>query len=914
MATATTTNQAAIVQAALQQTAATAGTNPSDDVSSNTSTSTSAVTVTTQEQKNINNPTGVINQPAAVVIGGPSYSGAGGGMNAQQAEELNKKNQNVITKVGGNQEKTFKESPNPLDAFSSYTYGLTLHVLTREDYNTMVGNPGNFKPTKTLISSAGRYQQTRDPAFKDDFYFDNLKFETVIGLSANSRSTNVITLDFTIIEPYGMTLLDRIMDVNNTGLNGKNYLDMPYLLEINFFGADDSGKLQKIVDHTKWIPIKLTGMKIKASVKGAEYAISAVPFNHAANMETVQSIKTRIHVTASTVGDYFSMYSDTSTGNSINDAIDEETKRKPKPVVKQDNTNQGDTSGGSDVVNVAEGNAGITQTVRTPANATTTSANTAPITVNAKSFVAAYNGWFGAEYRKGNLGQPDVIEIRFNESNAKEISGSAIVDAKKNSARRVGETDAKTTAKSTNGNDAAMTDFNSIVHDLEPGTSVNEVINTVLSQSEYFLKQAIDTSSTTKDAKSKNVDNATTQQQAQPVKMWKIIPTIQLLKFDSERNQWAKRITFWINTFMAYQNRDDRLPKSPPPTAVKKYDYFYTGHNSSVIDFSIDFNALYYTAINVDRGATTTGAGASQKPEDTDNSDKPESKTDNHQVAQEVNHPVSGNQADAAGGGGQRSETQNARSALQSLYTSAGGDMINLKMQIIGDPEFIKQDDLYINPGNSSGVGQPSDPSSPYVPGTKSLDMDSGEIYCYVTFRTPKDFNDSTGMYDLNSSNAYSVSEFSGFYRILTVTSEFRGGKFTQTLDMVRQPKQDAINKSKNSNTDVKTVGDNERQVATVESQQAGNPAVSANNVNPSVNADTPTQPNQTRIATTGADGDAAVPSRIPTNRLSSPVIASLPASSAALGSIAKGQIEYDVSNLSNGVRVEGQFNIPNNT
>lgn len=841
-----------------------------------------ATVVSTQEQQNIAKSGDTTNQPSAVVVSGPKYSGAGGGrggqggVNVQQAEELNRNIANGVTKVGGNQTKTYAPSTNPLDAYASYTYGLTLHVLTREDYNTMVSNPKAFRPTKTLISSAGRYQDTRDPEFKDDFYFEDLKFDTVIGLNANARGTNVITVDFTIIEPYGMTLLDRIINVNNVGLNGKNYLEMPYLLEISFFGGDDKGKMQKIADQTKWIPIKLTGFKIKASVKGAEYHISGVPFNHAANLETVQSIKTRMHVTASTVGDYFSMSSDTATNDSITAAIDEETKRQQKPAatppvahqsVSEANANTAKNGpvgrGGARTYNTSNATSS-----RVPAKATSSSAtdnnskaaSTQPITVNAKSFVAAYNGWFGAEYKKGNIGQPDIIEVRFDESSAKEISNSTIVDAKKNSVRRVGETDAKTAAKSTSGKEAETAKFDSIVHDLDPGSTINDVLNTVLSQSKFFLDQVVDSSTSNKDPKAKSADSATTQDQAKPVKMWKIIPSIQLLKFDTERNQWAKRITFFVSLYTAYQNRDDRLPKSPPPNPVKKYDYFYTGHNSSVINFDIDFNALYFTAYNADRGATTAAAGTSQKPEDNANKDKPDSNADQHQIGQETRNITSGNQSDAAGGGAQRSETQNARSALQSIYTSAAGDMINLKMQIIGDPEFIKQDDIFINPANLLSGNAPNDPSNPYVPGTKSIDMDSSEIYCYVTFRTPKDFNDSNGMYDLNSSNKYSVSEFSGFYKIIKVGNEFRGGKFTQTLEMIRQPKQDPINKSKSSNSDVVSTGDAQRKEETKQLQQAANPAVSAADASPAPAPETQSQPNPADKASKGADGDAAAP------------------------------------------------------
>jgi hypothetical protein len=172
----------------------------------------------------------------------------------------------------------YQPTENVLHSYASYTYGISLHLLSAADYKTMVSNPkaAGTAISKTLISSAMRYQHSRDPAFKDDFFFDNLKMKTVIGLNANSKGSNAVEISFTIIEPYGMTLLDRILDVNTKELNAKNYLAMPYMLEINFFGGDDKGTMKMISDQTKFIPIKIVDFKIKASVKGTEYSVSAV--------------------------------------------------------------------------------------------------------------------------------------------------------------------------------------------------------------------------------------------------------------------------------------------------------------------------------------------------------------------------------------------------------------------------------------------------------------------------------------------------------------------------------------------------------------------------------------------------------------------------------------------------------------
>jgi len=809
---------------ASQKTAGDAATTNTDPPTQNTGTDSGdhADPVTNEEDSNQEDT----EQPDAVVLGGPAYSGASGGRGSytgyNAADEAASR---IVTQVGTpsytDKDLYSNVSENILDSYASYTYGLTLHVLTREDYNSMTEDPVNFKPTKTLISTANRYSETfvdaagnfvsgRDPEFNLDFYFDSFKMTTLVGLNSNNRGTNAIDFKFTIVEPYGLTLIDRIMRVNNEGLNGKNYLDMPYLLELNFFGIDDSGNIGKIDAHTKWFPIKLTGMKIKASVKGSEYEIDAIPFNHSAMLESIQAIKTRFEVTAKTVIDYFSSSGETEATAAVKAVIDEDTQRKAKIKAAEADTqarqeaenkkvadqNKQQEEQPFDPEGTGSQNYGE-QATRKPKKVEPTDPGVpnTPVVLNTKSFTAAYNAWNKYEYRNGNVKFADTIDFVFLDDT---LANSPIVEPKKNPARKVGETDAKTNAQSTSDNKdatpAATADFQATVRSLEAGTAVNDVINMVLTNSKFLSDQTTDPATQRKNAADQykvddktaaNIVNVASAKNL-PVKMWKIVPRITLGDFDAVRNQWGKNITFYIQTYLAFQTKDDRLPQSLPPPPVKRYDYTYTGHNKSIIDFDINFNCLYYTAYSADRGNGAAAAGAAQTSDENKNSDK----IDNQQsktIDQYRINPNSGQQQTSAGGATQRSDVQNASSAAQeSMYTSAGGDMLQCKLHILGDPEFIKQDDLFINP-IQAGTGK-------YAGSTGSLNMDSGEIYCWINFRSPSDFNADTGLYDLDSKNKYTVSEFSGYYRIISVESEFRSGKFTQNLELIRQPKQPLIN------------------------------------------------------------------------------------------------------------------------
>ena len=228
--------------------------------------------------------------------------------------------------------------PNPLHEYATYTYGITLFILSKDDYKQLqeaeADSLSSWRPTNALISSGGRKWSdesfegaeilNRNPEFNDDFYFDSLRMQTVVGMNSRGRGTNAIDISFTVIEPYGMTLLDRlIVAAVDPRVGSKNYLEQPYLLQIDFFGSKALGEMVTPIPHlTKRIPIKLIEMKIKASTKGAEYAIKAIPFNHSALQETVNTTPANFEVAAATVGDFFK--------NEISDVMNQQLKEKEK--------------------------------------------------------------------------------------------------------------------------------------------------------------------------------------------------------------------------------------------------------------------------------------------------------------------------------------------------------------------------------------------------------------------------------------------------------------------------------------------------------------------------------------------------------------------------------------------------------
>ena len=139
---------------------------------------------------------------------------------------------------------------------------------------------------------------------------------TVVGLNSRTRNSNAVEINFTLIEPYGFTFINKLLKVA-ASVGAKNWFQIPFMLQIDFLGNNDEGEvIHPIPDTTKLIPIKLIGCKSKVSGKGAEYQIQAVPYTHSAFSESVVTTPAFFEVQAKTLKEFFS--SSGSAGDASN--------------------------------------------------------------------------------------------------------------------------------------------------------------------------------------------------------------------------------------------------------------------------------------------------------------------------------------------------------------------------------------------------------------------------------------------------------------------------------------------------------------------------------------------------------------------------------------------------------------------
>ena len=628
---------------------------------------------------------------------------------------------------------------NILHDYPSYTYGLSLQLLTADEYNQLVsGTVINYAPVRVLIASAGRYNSqtngpipasglggvfNRSPYFSDDFYFDDFTMTTVIGTNAHSRNTNAIEMKFTVIEPYGMTLINRLLDqANDPELNCSNYLDMVYLLQIDFFASDDTGEIIGIVPGiTKRIPIKITQMDINASVKGANYTISAVPYNHSAFESMTVSVPANFEISAGTVQEFFQ-------------------------------------SGGPDN----------------------------------KSFADALNGWNSGLSNDNKVGIPDTYKFNIDPKIAQSSLLSGASSARDTAMAMVNDT--VSIHQGNLGN--ATKDFNTSKTNMSinAGTSIDKVIDYAVRNSSYVQNQI---------AIPDGIDpQAYLQQKAQnanqPLNWYKITPQITLGQFDPVRKIYSRNITYNVTPYVIYNVKSDVAPQGKATNFVKEYNYIYTGQNDDVLNFDINFNTLYYTAQTAYRSALNSiykTPDSSNQTGQNQNSGAYQGSTQRpNSVMPMVMKPAVYNAKARATGGSITAKTVAVADLEDSLMTLSQADMLNVQLTILGDPQFIKQDDVYYSVLQSVGA------SDPRLTPNGSLRTDYSEIYVSLLFKTPIDIDEDTGMMKFNDN--YRTSVFSGLFKVLTVESSFKQGQFIQVLNLIRLPYQatfDYVNQPQSS-------------------------------------------------------------------------------------------------------------------
>ena len=631
--------------------------------------------------------------------------------------------------------------PNELNMFSSYNYNIALYMMNSDSYVDITSSPSTpqdaLSPPNSflLMRSGGVGLDNANTDFFNDFYIDDLEISNVaVGPSKFKQNTNATDIRFTITEPRGVTLLEKLQRLAGQVLanTGEKYIHAPYLLEISFRGYDENGTAQPAPSTPKYIPIRITDMKFEVTAAGTQYQVTAIPFANHAMGAIVCTIPFNVELKAQTVGDIF------SSGVVINRVVEErvfdtdfdEEGRITKRTIKEKSKNLGELLTDNQrrrtlpTVVDKDKNLAVEDTEIPPAAEYYDSyefmlaAEIASARLNIDGLFDALNTPAPTEGNKQNQAPGDKAQF---DAYVQGLAGGITLDK------------ATSTFK------------------INAGTDVTKLLNLVILHSDYMDQNVV-------------TNPQRYAQDGNPIKWFKIRPFIKSSKgngagYDKKDGRYKYNITFAVEKNNVYYN-DFPWAKKSKPVGIgvhKKYDYIYSGLNTEVLDFQLKFNTAFIQVM-------TAGTGSPFANKDADVITP---------VVQEVPSSVEGDTINGA-----NTLTRSRAKDLFSSVMSDGVDMIDLNLQILGDPAFIPTSDAYWQDKIRNGMTY----TESFMPdGTINYNVSSPFIK--VNLRTPTDYDETTG---LANPARFGNSSFSGVYQVTSVDSTFSGGIFQQRIEGFR--------------------------------------------------------------------------------------------------------------------------------
>lgn len=621
--------------------------------------------------------------------------------------------------------------PNPLDRCASYTYNITIYLTTPELYSGLITNKKKSVSGMTVIIRSGGMSQapTIDPQeaqqvadgqsaalpgaarnnnFPLDLYIDNLQIKSIINGKGTMSAHNATEMNFRVIEPNGITFIHSLQAATNelalsTGDLQNAYLSQVYLMAIRFYGWDENGN--PVAPDTD-----------VAAQQSDRTAITEkfIPFMFTGIKFKIANKLTEYDCSAVAVGNMIA----TGQQRGVIPYNFQITSTTLKDLLQKD-----------------------LQTALNKYQADLCKANPAE---GRPEPVFTY---------------PDVYEFQL----VPPLDNDAVT------LKPPGDTLNTQTAMNPNATQdprSALPAAQSVksttkLNSAFAGMSIVQFIDQMVRQSGYIYQQQIYIT----DPKTQKLVR---QSGSGNLMAWyrisvQAVPDLQ--KWDPRRRDYAYKITYQVTPYLVTDVLSDYFPKSPRWTAPKEYRYWFTGQNNSIIDFTQDFNNLYYFVVNAPQASTSD----SQLKNESKKGYQPASNVSSAGMPGKVNEPGS--------------------NAAQYLYSPA--DLARARMTIVGDPDWIQQGDVW------AGIQSPTDfdPSIVYKegPDAGAINYGSRETLFDIIFQTPADYDLNTGLITNPSATVPGPTvngtprliEQRSRYKAVSVTNNFSQGKFLQDIEGV---------------------------------------------------------------------------------------------------------------------------------
>lgn len=689
--------------------------------------------------------------------------------------------------VGGT-ERPGKRLFNPLSKLASYTYQISWYMITPDAYAEFVNtgrknidalktagpvsdaNPGGAGAGAYIIAQSGGINNKvsrRAPGFELDYYIDNLRFETLMGTKGTGTETSAAsTINFSVTEPYGfsfLTNLKRAGDALKAYSDSTSYKDQSnqfkniFILGIRFYGYDINGNLIKPSDQLYGAPIDPAG--------------SDALFENYYDME-ISNIKFKLD--GKTV-----VYNVEAVSINAQALLGTKRGRIPTGVKVQ----------GATVNDALQGPDGLF-TKLNQMEIEKTSKKNPPDAAVPNKYTVKYVG--DAETRIGRASmvtQSDLDKIKWPGSGA------------------------KTTSESTDAKSAKPPDPNERMIIINNDTSIIQAIEIIIKRSAYIANALKTVYANTKqpDVDQKN-NPQVKRENPLPLAWYTVNSNITKCTWDTKIGDWAYEQEFIIGV---YEIPSVATPYAPDQTRYygphKRYEYWFTGQNSEVLDYQLQFDNLYFnTVLGIEEKdftslAKSSNPGAEREGQTatptSSGSATGDTKTTAGNTGQKADAPPPGQKDTSAGtakaGGtsvktgvkskGDRTGTLAVGlEAQNSIATSLHdvGAYATGKLKILGDPDFLVRDaatslqEFYNKFYDTDGY---------------TISANGGQVFIEVLFKEGVDYKNSDGLFQINESIFFlnypqyikDMTQGALIWEVARVHSTFANGRFEQVLDLM---------------------------------------------------------------------------------------------------------------------------------
>jgi hypothetical protein len=700
--------------------------------------------------------------------------------------------------------------PNVLDRFASYTYSASVYLMSTKQYTQLLRSKkktingynllfqsGGAPPNNGGFQGAlGTGQQNstggdgtnsttppggilgtndvdpgRNPAFPLDFYIDSITIDNALPGKQTQSPHMVTNLKFTVVEPGNISLLDRIhkavQDMAQTigeSTQTINYTAAAYLMVIRWYGYDINGNLVAVgaadpntglTDPNavveKFIPFLIRKINWQVSSKLVTYEFDCAPINQKIAGGTRRgTIPYDVQLTNSNVGKLLGgdlVYASESPPTASTDNPGERTANNKTPKSRA----------GQNARDLAVNNTSSGYYNPPKAN----SAASAKQTIK-DGLMGAMNAYQQQLVKDGIYTAADTYEIVF------------VADAKGNQPIRdaritldvdliVEQNQTPVSPGSTQVGGSALNqatlsaDFSNRNYSITAGMQVIQAIDLAIRNSTYITDQALTVYSNGVQV----INEKTTVNAQSPMKWFQISMEARQGVYDTARNDHVYHIKYIISPYELFNFDSKYFPLTKFRGLHKSYPYWFTGQNTAVLDYTANFDSLY--------NITVTGNHADQSEAAKLRKLYTSSMRD---IPMYTYMPASN--ASRHGADGKSLEIP----ANASEYLYSPGSLGQAKLRIIGDPAWIQQGSL------AGGVNTQEFGYSAFLP-DGTINFDASQVMFEIAWQRPEDYNLSTGLADpyARPGNEARQPQQSNVYHCVRVVSEFKAGKFEQTLE-----------------------------------------------------------------------------------------------------------------------------------